>query len=348
MKRGWFSQIVTEHPDPSLQGLWRLIQLGWLLAPVHGVAFGALMIWAMALCVWRKSDQLHRSWLNRTFCILAIWIAGTVVIAADPYVALLGTFNILPFFLLFITVSFVVQTIDQLRHLARLSLIPASIVVILGVGQYFWQWQGPPQPWEGILGWALALGGNPPGRMASVFMYANSMAGYLVMVLPLAIALWLEPMLSNQQQPSTFNRQASVEQAAPPVSDPQDFAPLISHRLPIAQRLLAVSPLPAFARYALPLLVMTILTCIVFTHSRNAWGIAALTCLAYALYWGWYWVLAILVAGIGVVWGAAFAPMPVNGLLRQVVPRFIWARLTDDLYPNRPIAELRITQWKFA
>jgi O-antigen ligase len=28
--------------------------------------------------------------------------------------------------------------------------------------------------------------------------------------------------------------------------------------------------------------------------------------------------------------------------------RFLWARLTDQLYPDRPLATLRTTQWQFA
>ena len=33
--------------------------------------------------------------------------------------------------------------------------------------------------------------------------------------------------------------------------------------------------------------------------------------------------------------------------LRTVVPTFIWARLSDRMYPDRPIETLRITQWQF-
>jgi O-antigen ligase len=31
-----------------------------------------------------------------------------------------------------------------------------------------------------------------------------------------------------------------------------------------------------------------------------------------------------------------------------VVPRWIWARINDDLFLNRPVASLRTSQWKFA
>lgn len=45
---------------------------------------------------------------------------------------------------------------------------------------------------------------------------------------------------------------------------------------------------------------------------------------------------------------AAFAPSPVAQIFRQYVPVFFWARLNDDMYPDRPVALMRKTQWQFA
>jgi O-antigen ligase len=84
------------------------------------------------------------------------------------------------------------------------------------------------------------------------------------------------------------------------------------------------------------------------TDSRNAWAIAVLACLAFALYQGWRW----LVAGVGVIAGsvlwAAFGPAPTQPWFRAIVPAFFWARLSDQRYPDRPVALLRVTQWRFA
>ena len=87
---------------------------------------------------------------------------------------------------------------------------------------------------------------------------------------------------------------------------------------------------------------------LMLTHSRNGWAIAAGACGVYALYLGRrLWVAAVL-ALVGVVFAAAFAPPPLQTGLRAIVPRFIWARLTDELYPDRPLPTLRSTQWQFA
>ena len=81
--------------------------------------------------------------------------------------------------------------------------------------------------------------------------------------------------------------------------------------------------------------------------SRNAWGIVLLGLIAFVIYLGWYWLLwgvtgmftAILWASFGSFWG--------QGWLRKIVPMFIWSRLSDRMYPDRPLETLRITQWEF-
>ena len=70
--------------------------------------------------------------------------------------------------------------------------------------------------------------------------------------------------------------------------------------------------------------------------------------LAFAFYQGWRWLVAGVAAIAGSVLWAAFGPSPVQQWLRQVVPAFFWARLTDQLYPDRPLGLLRKTQWQFA
>lgn len=87
---------------------------------------------------------------------------------------------------------------------------------------------------------------------------------------------------------------------------------------------------------------------LILTNSRNAWAIALLSCLAFALYQGWRRVVALITVTAGVILGAAFAPSPLQTGLRTVVPAFFWARLNDQMYHDRPVAQLRSTQWNFA
>jgi O-antigen ligase len=87
---------------------------------------------------------------------------------------------------------------------------------------------------------------------------------------------------------------------------------------------------------------------LILTNSRNAWIVAFLACLAFALYQGWRLVVGVVVAIAGIVLGAAFAPSPISQPLRQIVPAFFWARVNDQMFADRPIAMLRSTQWQVA
>jgi len=85
---------------------------------------------------------------------------------------------------------------------------------------------------------------------------------------------------------------------------------------------------------------------LVLTSSRNVWGLAIFSSMAYALYLGWrLLVWGISGIAIAVLW-ASFAPTMGGTQLRQVIPSFIWIRLSDQAY-ERPVETLRITQWQF-
>ncbi|MGC9503111.1 O-antigen ligase family protein [Baaleninema sp.] len=88
---------------------------------------------------------------------------------------------------------------------------------------------------------------------------------------------------------------------------------------------------------------------LLLTSSRNAWGVAFLCFVAYAVYLGWRWILLGLGAIAASVLGAAFLPDGSGGgWLRTIVPPYFWLRLSDRLHPDRPVELMRVTQWRFA
>lgn len=96
----------------------------------------------------------------------------------------------------------------------------------------------------------------------------------------------------------------------------------------------------------LTLILLADLGGLILTSSRNAWGLAVFGFIAYAVYLGWRWViLGITSAATAILW-ASFVPNLGGTQLRQIVPAFIWMRLSDRLY-ERPVETLRITQWQF-
>ncbi len=87
---------------------------------------------------------------------------------------------------------------------------------------------------------------------------------------------------------------------------------------------------------------------LVLTSSRAAWSGAILSSLIFTIYQGWYWLVGIVTAIATLILSAAYAPSPLKEPLRSIVPRYFWARITDEMYPNRPESITRLSQWKFA
>ena len=85
---------------------------------------------------------------------------------------------------------------------------------------------------------------------------------------------------------------------------------------------------------------------IILTSSRNAWVLAVFSFMAYALYLGWKWLVWGATGAATTVLWASFAPNLGGTQLRQIVPTFIWQRLSDQSY-ERPVETLRTTQWQF-
>jgi O-antigen ligase len=299
--------INKPYPDPRLKSCWQGLQAGILLLPLLP-NLGCVITLIGVFTTWKYRFKLMiKDPINQGLGLFSILLILTTIWAEDPFNALLGLGNFIPYFIVFAGFSELIQTPHQLRKLAWLIVIPAIPIIILGLGQQFLSWSGG-DPLQGLLGWTLPLNGNPPGRMSSVFMYANILAAYLLLVLTLATGLLIEQlkMILNN------NHSKSIKS------------------------------------FIFLCIVVTITAiALIVTYSRNAWGLVIFIFLAYAIYLGWQGLVGLILSGILAILGAAFAPDPIRKSLRLIVPAYFWQRLTDQNF-ERPIETLRITQWKFA
>lgn len=271
---------------------------------------GSVTVSVIALILlWQRWGTISHRLLNRGLVIVTSLFVLSALQAYHPVDALLGLANFLPLFIVFAALSELIQTPAQLRRLAWILVLTSVPVVVVGLGQQFWGWAGEINLW-GLVNWSIAPTGNPPGRMSSLFFYANVLASYLTVTLILSLGLWAESLTVKLSVPS----------------------PRVS----------------LYQQVFLAFVVLLNGAALILTNSRNAWAIALLACFAYALYLGWRWLVAGVTGVAAVILGAAFAPSPLREGLRAIVPAFFWARLTDQMYPNRPLAELRTTQWQFA
>lgn len=86
---------------------------------------------------------------------------------------------------------------------------------------------------------------------------------------------------------------------------------------------------------------------LILTSSRNGWIITFCGFLVFAFYFRWYFLLILLTVSSGLISWASFGNLPQQSLVRKIIPSFFWARLSDEMYPDRPLSTLRSTQWDF-
>ncbi|MFB2935777.1 O-antigen ligase family protein [Aerosakkonemataceae cyanobacterium BLCC-F154] len=296
------------HPDSGLQFLWNMFQLGLLFFPVIP-AIGMVLLGLSALGTWwKKYRQIISQPLTWGFAILTVLL---VIVSSFGYYrteAYLGLGNLIPQFIFFTGISALIQTPAQLRRISWILVITSVPVVIFGLIQILLGW-GTVGEVQSFLGLAIAPTGNPPSRMSANFMYANILAAYLTVVFILNLGLLIENLPQKRTTQSPF-------------------------------------PSPQSLFLGLSLLGNSL--ALLLTNSRNGWAIAVFAALTFAVYLGWRWLVFLVGAISGIVLLSAFAPSPIREPFRKIVPYFIWGRLSDEMFSDRPIALLRSTQWKFA
>jgi len=285
---------------------WRALQWGVILLPINPILALLGLLWAF-FSTWKiRFRQIIQTPLAWGFGILSLWLVIVTALAQYPLESLLGLPNFLPQFAVLLAFSLIIRRFAHLRFLAQGLSITSGILVILGFGQIYGHWSSP--VWLSVIGTNLVAGGRPEGRMSSLLMYANLFSAYLIMVLPLALALFIREMRRSRKQKN-----------------------------------LQITP----QLFLLGCLVIGEAIALVLTDSRSAWGIGLLIFIAFAFYLTWYWWVALSVALGALIVGASFSPVGQTSL-RQIVPRFIWGRLSDELYPDRYKTAFRSTQWHFA
>jgi O-antigen ligase len=150
--------------------------------------------------------------------------------------------------------------------------------------------------------------GMPPGRMASIFYHANALANYLQPISTLGMGLWLDLYPRFKREPKLF----------------------------------------AAKFYGLSCYIVVTLLALVLTSARTGWLTMVLSILAIVIYQKGYAIIAAISLVISLIFGAAYAPDPAKTGLRQIVPSYFWARINDEMYPNRPTADTRESIFQFA
>jgi hypothetical protein len=174
---------------------WRCFQLGLLLLASSAFLGGLLLFVALLQGSRGRSSPFRDRDGQVLLLISALMIVGCLA-ASSGALAWLGLANWLPFFWAYWGYRPYLTTAAARRRVA-LMLVAGSVPVILtGLGQIWWGWRGPFEQFGGLIIWHLRAGGNPPGRLAGLFDYANIAGAWLALAWPLALAALLQPRLS--------------------------------------------------------------------------------------------------------------------------------------------------------
>jgi O-antigen ligase len=319
----FFPGADWKHPNYRLQSAWGWTRIGFAIFPLLP-SVGAVAIVVSLVQTWIQSwREITQRRLNWWFALLIPWLIIVSALSVNPGDAFLGLVNFIPYFLLFAAYSTLIQSPEQLRQLAWIFLIPAMPVMLIGLIQLLGFGGSLQIPNTPSFIWQIVPGGEPLGRMSSLFAHANPFAAYLQMVFIFSLGLLVD----------TCDRHANgIERKV--------------NGLSFARSLDPVWKSPNFIWTLLSLLICTI--CLIFTSSRAAWSDAILSSLVFTIYQGWYLILAGVTAVSTLILSAAYGPSPIKEPLRSIVPRYFWARITDEMYPGRPESITRLSQWNFA
>ncbi|MEC4983165.1 MAG: O-antigen ligase family protein [Oscillatoria sp. PMC 1068.18] len=299
--------MTNNLPQKNQQGIGKFAQISLLIFTLLPTWGGIGILIASFIIFQQNFSEITQNKINWALAALSVWLIVTCCLANQPGEAFLGLANFFPFMIIFAALTTLIRTINQLRWLAWLLVSPSLIVAILGLGQLFLGWSGG-ELLLPVFGWILVPEGNPEGRMSSVFMYANILAAYELIIVSLGLGLWLDLWRSWRK-----NRQQKLSWL--------------------------------FWFLSITLIADTI--ALILTNSRSAWGIGILIGVAFTLYLGWYLLVLGVAAAAGAIAWASFGPKWGQGSLRKVVPAYFWLRLSDQMFSDRPIETLRLTQWQF-
>ena len=190
-------RLAQGRPEGANPVGWVCFQVGLLLLASSALLGGLSLLVALILGSrgrWRPlADPANRVLLLASL-LMVLGAAG----ATSGWLAWVGLGNWLPFFWAFWGFQPYLVTPEARRRVGWMLVAGTVPVVVTGFGQLWWGWSGPWQALNGAIIWHLKAGGNPEGRLAGLFDYANIAGSWLALAWPFTLAALVQPGLSRQ------------------------------------------------------------------------------------------------------------------------------------------------------
>jgi hypothetical protein len=191
VRQEWLQRLDATRPEGASPLGWRCFQLGLLLLASSALLAGILLLVALILGC-RQRLPWWRDRVNQMLLLVSALMVLGCFTASSGWLAWVGLANWLPFFWAFWGFQPYLASAPARRRVALWLVVGTVPVIVTGLGQLFWGWSGPFQILGGAIIWHLKAGGNPPGRLAGLFDYANIAGAWLALVWPFALAALLQ------------------------------------------------------------------------------------------------------------------------------------------------------------
>jgi hypothetical protein len=192
-------RLAQRRPEGASPVGWTCFQIGLLLLASSALLGGLFLLVALIQGSRRRANPLADP-ANRVLLLATLLMVLGAAGSYSGWLAWVGLGNWLPFFWAFWGFQPYLATAAARRRVA-LALVAATVPVILtGLGQLWWGWHGPFQALGGLVIWHIKAGGNPPGRLAGLFDYANIAGSWLALAWPLLLAALLQPRLDPRRR----------------------------------------------------------------------------------------------------------------------------------------------------
>jgi hypothetical protein len=188
---------LAEAQPPTATGVgWACFQIGLVLL-ASSALLGGLFLFVALILGSRGREQPLADPANGVLLAASLLMVIGAAGATSGWLAWVGLGNWLPFFWAFWGYQPYLSTAAARRRVALMLVVGTVPVVITGLGQLWWGWSGPLEALGGAIIWHLEPGGNPPGRLAGLFDYANIAGSWLALAWPFALAALVQPALSR-------------------------------------------------------------------------------------------------------------------------------------------------------
>ncbi|MFM1800345.1 MAG: hypothetical protein RLZZ117_2623 [Cyanobacteriota bacterium] len=193
---GLAGRLAQRRPEGASPVGWTCFQIGLLLLASSALLGGLFLLQALIQGSRRRANPLADP-ANRVLLVATLLMVAGAAGSYSGWLAWVGLGNWLPFFWAFWGFQPYLATPEARRRVGWMLVAGTVPVVVTGFGQLWLGWSGPFQALNGAIIWHLTAGGNPTGRLAGLFDYANIAGGWLALAWPFTLAALVQPGLSR-------------------------------------------------------------------------------------------------------------------------------------------------------